>query len=505
MNTKSNSILKKEFIIQFFLLISLLILIAICSLKLYFRIDTTKQKAYSLSKYTLELLDNLNGTVTITWFKSNSIENFFPNLKYLADILYEYQNYAGEKFMFTKKDTSELSEEAIKKLGLIPRQVESSNSVAKSLYTLYSALMIEYNGETRIIPFIDDIDILEYDIARFIIDMQNIVSKKVTIIAPPNSLDSNYKYILPWLDYAGIKAEILQLPAQNIPENIPLLVIGSDYIDFSTVVAIDVFLQKNGRAIFFTSGNTVGVNGNWKATPKANDFLLDMLAHYGFYVNANLILDLSNFSLTMKSVDNSGAKTINYPFWIELLYDGTKKNHVLFSGIFSSYKHLQHFWPSSISYEENKNIIPLAFTSPNSFTMTERYDTDPFGNQLSLFATAEKQREPVVAERIQPTPIIVVADEYMISTAIDYTNSAVNIDFMINCIEHLLGLDDLTLLKNKQHSALPFKNFNTQEELQTRITVSRIISLIVLPLIILIMGGYVFFTERKKKWTLQKI
>lgn len=491
-----------EYRIQFILFILILILISVCSSKLYFRIDTTKQKAYSLSGYTYEMLDNLTGTVTLTWFRSDRLESFFPSLKYLADVIYEYQNYSGAQFIFNKKNISELSEEAIKKIGIIPRQIKSQSTSAETLYTIYSGLMIEYNGETRVIPFVDDIDILEYDIARFVFEMQNTSGetgsvKKISVIVPPNSLESDYRYILPWLEYAGITAEILTLPIENIPEGNPLLVIGSDYIDFSTAAAIDVFLQKHGRAVFFVSGNTIDVTGNWKAVPKVKDFLLDVLAHNGFYINSDLVLDSSNFRITMNSLDNTGVKVINYPFWIQLRYEGIAKNNPVFSGIFTGYKYLQTFWPSSLSFDETKKITPLAFTTLNSFKMIEKYDTEPFNNQFALFSTAEKKPEAIIVERAMPAPVIVVSDEYMVSTAIDYTGSSVNLDFMINCIEHLFGLDELLVLKNKQHSALPFKTFSEQDEFNFIIKSARIISLILLPLIILSSGIYSFIRGRK--------
>lgn len=491
-----------EYKIQFILFIILLILLSVCSSKFYFRIDTTGQKAYSLSGYTYEMLDNLTGAVTVTWFKSEHLESFFPSLKYLADVIYEYQNYSGSKFIFNKKNISELSEEAIKKIDIIPRQIKSQSASTETLYTVYSGLMIEYNGKTRIIPFVDDIDILEYDIARFIYAMHDASAeteneKKISVIVPPNSLETDYRYILPWLEYAGITAEVLTLPIENISEDQPLLVIGSDYIDFSTAAAIDVFLQKHGKAVFFVSGNTVDVKGNWKAAPKIKDFLLDVLAHNGFYINNDLILDSSNFRITMNSVDNSGIKMINYPFWIQLRYEGIAKNNPLFSGIFTGYKYLQTFWPSSLSFDETKKIDPIAFTTSHSFKMMEKYDTDPFNNQLSLFSTAEKKAEAIITERILPSPVIVISDEYMLSTAIDYTGSSVNLDFMINCIEHLFGLDELLVLKNKQHTALPFKTFTDQDEFNFIINSARIISLIVLPFVILCAGIYSFIRGRK--------
>lgn len=494
--------LKKIYSFQFFLFCFAIFLSALLSEKRYIRIDTTEQKVYSLSEYTFELLNDLNGTVNVTWFKSNNVESFFPSLKYLTDTVTEYQIHSNGKIIFTKKNTEELSEEAIKKIGLVPRQVESQNSSIRTLYTLYSGLLLEYNGKARVIPFVDDIDILEYDIDRLISDMKSLdYNKIIAVIAPPGSLENDYGYIIPWLEYAGFKVEVLNLPMENISENVPLLIIGSAYIDSTSAAAIDVFLQKRGRAVFFVSGNTVDTKGNWKAVPKTNDFLLDVLARNGFYIHSNLVLDLANFRITMNATDNSGIKTINYPFWISLQYTGIEKNNPIFAGIFSGNKNLQTFWPSSLSIDEDKNreLKIIAKTTSNSITMINDYDTDPFSTQLSLFSKMEKNAEAVIAERIKPSPVVVISDEYMLSDAVNYTGSAFNLDFMINCIEHICGYDSLILLKNKKHTSFPFKQFSDVSDFNSIVTMARFVSLIALPLIIVFAGCINFIFQRRRK------
>ena len=290
---------------------------------------------------------------------------------------------------------------------------------------------------------------------------------------------------------------ILQLPLDDIPAEIPLLVIGSDYIDFSSAAAIDVFLKKEGRAVFFVSGNKIDTKQKWMAAPKTKDFLLDMLAGCGFYIQSNLILSPVNFRLVLSAVDNTGAKTVNYPFWIKLLQNNTEK----LNPIFAAYKPLQTFWPSSIIIDTDKNkaVKTLAAADPDSVTMVDSYDTDPFGNQMRLFANSEKAPETVIAGYEKPSRVIVISDEYMISRLIDYTGSFYNLDFLINCVEYICGKDNLVLLKNKKHTALPFKRFDDNTEFNAVVFMARLISFVILPAGILILGAFMFITQRRQK------
>lgn len=494
--------MKKEYRLQFFLFVTALTFTALISLKLYFRIDATKEKTYTLSAHTRELLDGLDGMVQVTWFKSGNVYSFFPSLRYLSDMLTEYALHSDGKLLVSEKSTESLSEEAVNRLGLVPRQIETQDKSAAALYTVYSGLMIEYKGQTRLIPFIDDIDILEYDVARFISDIEaavqgNVFERNIAVLAPPGSLETDYAYVYAWLEYAGFQVHILQTPLDDISAEIPLLVIGSDYIDFSSAAAIDVFLKKEGMAVFFVSGNKIDTKQKWTAAPKTKDFLLDMLAGCGFYIQSNLILDPVNFRLVMSAVDNTGAKTVNYPFWIRILQSGVEKTNP----VFAAYSPLQMFWPSSITADtgKNKTVKTLAVTSPDSAVMVESYDTDPFGNQMKLFEASEKASETVIAGYEKPSRVIVISDEYMISRLIDYTGSFYNLDFLINCIEYICGKDNLVLLKNKKHTALPFKRFDDNAEFNAVVFMARLISFVFLPALIVSLGAFMFVAQRRKK------
>ncbi len=494
--------MKKKYIYEFLLSLTAMILLAVISNRLYFRVDTTEQKLYTLSDYTENMIAGLDSTVQITWFKSENVFSFFPSLKYLEDMLNEYSLYGDAKILIAEKNTGELSDEAIQQLGIVPRQIQSKNINSQTVYSIYSALMIEYKGETRIIPFIDDIDILEYDIARFIEDINLTINnqankKTIALIAPPNSLEGDYRFVLPWLDYAGFNVLPLKLPIQNIPANIPLMVIGSDYLDFSSATAIDIFLEKQGSAVFFVSGNTVNYKGDWKAKAKLDDYLLPVLARQGFSINSDLVMDLINFRIEMSAQNNSGSKFVNYPFWLQILPATIKKDNPLFS----AYKNLQCFWPSSLSLEENLTR-PLASTTKKAVSMIDNYDTDPFGKQLSFFGGDNAGERIIIAENKSDknkNRILVISDEYMISNAIDFTGTSYNMDFMVNCVEYIFAKDALISLKNKQHTAKPFKKFEDNNEFTSIVFKSRLFNLIILPLCILAFGIYIFISNRKGK------
>ena len=98
----------------------------------------TRQHTYSLSAYTRSILNSLEGTVTITWFRSYNIDGFLPSLQYVEDILAEYQRTADGRCLVLYKDTEELSPQQLNQLGIVARQIERNSNNTQVLQNLYS-------------------------------------------------------------------------------------------------------------------------------------------------------------------------------------------------------------------------------------------------------------------------------------------------------------------------------------------------------------------------------
>jgi len=508
----------KEYRIQAILLGAIVLTAALLSQRLYARLDMTKQQTYSLSAYTRSILNSLEGTVTITWFRSYNIDGYLPSLQYVEDILAEYQRTADGRCLVLYKDTEKLSPQQLNQLGIVARQIERNSSNTQVLQNLYSGLLCEYRGESRVIPFLADIYTLEADIARFITEMNQDaqgrkLDRSVYVALPEGSAESgtagNYKYVQPWLEYAGFVPITLTKPYPELHPEIPLLVIGSSYFDADMLTAVDTFINRHGSAVFFVSANTVDIGGNWEATPKQDDGLLGLLARSGFAVQSNLVMDPMNFRMTLPAADGSQYEHINYPFWVQVLRQDTEAiPPLLFAG-----KPVQFFWPSELvcTATRGKTPVPLLASSTRSAPQQPPYNTDPHGTQLAAAANGEHEAYPLAAfsERGVNTisgigsadnaRLLVVADEYCVSSAVEYTNSDANLDFMVNAMYWIARQDALLQLKNKQPAVLPFRYFESDAAFNRIIAVSRILNLALVPLLIIGAGVALYIIRRRKR------
>ena len=479
--------MKNEYKLRFVLLTSLLCLFLCLSNIWYLRCDVTKKKIYTLSAYTKELLKSIDSTLQISWFRSSNISSFASETQYLYDLLKEFELLGCAVKLY---NTDEIEEKKLYDLGLTSQSVQTMTMHGTTTQNIYSGIVIQLRGLTRVIPFIASISNLEYDIDNFILQLDDEYRKvpnRVAILS-----DGNQDYVKRWLEYAGFTVSQLSLPLkEELKVDIPLIVIGSKYIDKEVASYIDVFLKKKGHAVFFVSGNTVDVKGDWTARKKANDALIEMLALHGIEIASNLVLDIANYPIKMTTEDGSNTQTINYPFWPTILQENIDLKNSLSSGVAS----LQTFWPSSIIL--NDKWKELATTTKEGIVLDKDYNTDPFANLFSLFSQMKKKKRCVVAYRENTQRVVVISDENMVGNAIEYTDSSSNLEFAVNCVQWVSNKDKLLELKNKKHILTPFKFLN-DEDVYSIVRRARIICFAIVPLLILAGAIYFFISKRLK-------
>lgn len=477
--------------IRTFLFAGILALAALLAAKYHFRIDLTDARTYTVSKYTASCLASLDATASVTWYRSPALARLFPSAAIVEDMLEEYRIASDGRFSWKIVSASGSDSATLRSLGLIPRQISLTGNDGSETRDVYSGLIIEYKGRRKSIPFIFDSRKIEYDLTRTIIDLEaeSDGSRKRVQLAYGTSSE-RYAYVRPWLEYAGFSVDIATLPVSALDASIPLLVIGSQSVDAQTATAIDAFLSAGGNAAFFVSGTSVDIAHNWKARPKEHDAVLELLQGRGISIRRELILDASNFRMTMPSLDNSTYEYVDYPFWVTVKPSGN--GDILLSGIGS----LQFFWPSPISIAPSaqSRFREVAHSGEKSIVMIEPFDTNPFGKQTELFSARTGSPKPMCVAGDQAGRLVVVPDEYFPSSMIDYTASDENLDFMVNCAEWISGKDSLIALKDK--AAIDSATMRTNPR---QLTISRAVNLVLIPACVLICALAVFMVRRRKR------
>lgn len=251
-------------------LLAVIIIVNFVASSLYLRWDITEAKTYSLTEGTKKMLSNLDRDVTIKLFYSSSLPGQPSYIKAFAgrvkDLLKEYENNSKGalklEILDPKLDSDE--EEWALKYGL--RRVSLSQSPDSEGF-FYFGIVAESLDQNTSLPVVDISRerYLEYDVSQLIYQVLHPQKKVIGIIStlPVTGTDKQDMYGAnskgvqqPWFIVNELKRNYvvrnIRPQEGKIPEDIDLLMVihPKEWPD-DTMVAIDQFIMKGGKVIFF--------------------------------------------------------------------------------------------------------------------------------------------------------------------------------------------------------------------------------------------------------------
>jgi ABC-type uncharacterized transport system involved in gliding motility auxiliary subunit len=159
---------------------------------LFFRIDLTKNKIYSLSKASKKVVSNLSEPLTINVFFTKNLPAPHNNTeRYLHDLLEEYAIHANQYFNYRFYDVSPESDKIKKKsehnrelannYGIRPVQIQAFEKDEVKFKNAYMGLVLIHGDLIERIPTITTINGLEYKLTTVIKKLNNKVSALLSL------------------------------------------------------------------------------------------------------------------------------------------------------------------------------------------------------------------------------------------------------------------------------------------------------------------------------------
>lgn len=478
------------------------------------RIDLTESKLFSVSKVSEEIIDSINQPLQIRYYVSPELTQLYPQVRDVKEYLRAYSSKTKHIGLEIIDPEKEGSTELLDSLGLKSQQIQTSKGSTTSFVTVYSSIVLEYLNKFEVIPFLLSASSLEFDLTNRINQLLTTVKPSVYLYFGKNlSLESDYSYVVPWLEASGYSVILCNTDVSNLTDlKSPLIVFGSQVED-EQLISIESFIMKGGRALFCVSGNDTAIYSDWYSMPIENNNLLSMLSYWGFSIEEGLLMDIANYRITMQSSDGLSWDYINYPLWVSILPQYTYQHPITqgFSG-------LELYWasPMTIFSTEHSLVTPIITSSPLSFIQkpiddsSSFYVTDPYTLKKMSFSSEETYTQPVVAilegsvsgyfspNRSEKTAIIVIPDQWVFSNLVEYTNSAYNLDILVNSVLYLSHEEALLSIKNKENTLTSLYKITDNVIFNRLKNIAYIITLGLIPLCILLIPIAVFFYRRKK-------
>ena len=498
------------------------ILIMLNGSRWYTRIDFSKNKTYSISKYTKSLIGRIESPVKITYYRSSSIAKLYPQIRDVADFLTEYASQSRKISLIIKDpDKDAATRTMLENYGISSQQLRTVSGTSTEYLTVYSAIVIEMEGNAETITFTMAANSLEYDLDGRLRHLISGQARTVNIIVGNGlSLADDYGYVVPWLQSQGFVCNAIYVDDPGFEGELeastgPLFVIGDSEIKIEQAIAIeDYILSGKGTALFAISPYVTDIENSWYMTQAPRTNLVELIEHWGVIFLPRIAADISCARITMYADDNSQTKLLNYPLWISLLQ---QKNSPLGMTL---------FWPTALDLADNPDIIPYLTTSPASYffepdlqSKDKLIETNPFilneAVSTSGVTTSSPRGTQIIGAQItgpleglyttghtENQNIIVIPDQYFVSTLMNgyiggETGDYRNFEFLTNTLLKLNGEEELATLQSRATRDTSLYKVTDLVQFNTLRLITFIVLFVILPLSILAAG--VILNVRKEK------
>lgn len=497
--------------IKFICIFIFAVLIVLNGNRWYLRLDFSKNKTYSASKYTKQLVKQIDRPVKITYYRSSSISKLYPQIRDVSDFLNEYSSLNKNITLLIKDpDKDEKIQNLLENYGIASQQLRSVKNTSTEYTNVYSAIIIECDGNTEIIPFTMAANTLEYDIDGRIKHLISGISRNVNIIIGNGmNLNEDYSYVIPWLSSQGFLCNPLFIEDPLFADELnncsgPLLVIGDSNLKIDAAIAIEAYiLNGKGNALFMVSPFSVNIEEDWNLTANKFTNIIEMIENWGVIFTDRIGADISCSRITMYS-DDQHTEVLNYPLWPSLLQQQNAPLGITL------------FWPTVLE-TENPYLVSsqMAYNYQTDKNSPQKLiETNPFILRTTTSADKEKGIQILGANitgplnglynlsHIENSNLIIIPDQYFINSLMTGYNGGEtgdyrNFEFTTNCLLKLNGEEELAKLQSRTNRDTSFYKITDTSLFIKLQFILYLILLVLIPLFIIV-TGVVFYVKKER-------
>ncbi len=200
---------------KFLIYLVVVVLLNIAGITLFFRLDLTSNKIYSLSEASRKVVSTLSEPLTIKVFFSSNLPAPYNNVeRYLHDLLEEYAVAGGRYFNYQfynvsgeESKNSEENQTLAKSYGVHPVQIQNIEQDEVKFQTAYMGIALIHGDIVEPIPMITSTGGLEYQITSTVRKMNNKISALLRLedrISVKLVLSSSLKIVGPYMNISGL-------------------------------------------------------------------------------------------------------------------------------------------------------------------------------------------------------------------------------------------------------------------------------------------------------------
>lgn len=335
----------RQHLFQYIILITVIIIVTVVSSKVFFRVDLTSEKRYTLSNSTKDVLRQLEAPVYFRVYLAGDLPPDFVRFQQtIKEMLDEFRAYAGENVQYDFINLYEEKDEALRnqtiyniyKKGLRVTSVKMKDEEGGSSdKTIFPGAIVNYRGLEFPVNFLknnpalpsevnlsNSIQSLEYEFSRALHSLTVTDVPKIAFVEGHGELDS-----LQTFSIMNELKNFFQVDRGYINGNTEVLsgyeavIIAQPTHPFSEAdkFAIDQYIMKGGKVLWFLDPAITLPDSlsNGMTISLANPLNIeDLLFKYGFRIDFNIVTDLQcNYIPVNIGVDAASEDTEMRP-WV---------------------------------------------------------------------------------------------------------------------------------------------------------------------------------------------
>jgi gliding-associated putative ABC transporter substrate-binding component GldG len=523
---------KRAEIVVFLLGLAIILLAALNSSRYFARLDLTENKAFSISRVSRKLFQEIPEQVYITYYVSEKLRKLYAFPQAIEDLLLEYAAYSRGRIRVESVDPLAVGEVTrAEQFGVFPQQIEVVERDQRSLAKIYTGIVIQYLDRHETIPLVARTDALEYELTSRIRKVVSGEERVVGILLGDAQRDLQQEYGR-LTNALSADFRVLPLrPGEDVPAEVDVLfVIGNSDLGEFDLFPIDQYLMRGGRALFAVDGVRVDFLRGLIATKIKDNPTLEMLASYGVKVEAELVADkyCQNFRLPTQVFGQVMWQVLDkYPYWVTVAGQFASRDNP----ITARFNGLDLYWasPLTLSAKGGATAEALATTTPDGWTLDEEpFDTNPEAARMLLFTEPENKGSRVLAaslrgelgswfrgkaipkregesrswqsivETVKDARLVVVGDADFTSNLVDFTEAEYNMSFLSNTAEWLSNSEDLLAIKTRLARDVRLNRIQEPARRLAAALTTQIVNVAVIPLAVIAFGIIRLLLRRKK-------
>ncbi len=462
MNTK-----KTQATVRALLILGILVLINFISIRLFARLDLTKQKVYTLSEASKKLVQSLDDRVTVkAYFTEDLPAPYNNNRRMVLDILNEYKAYAGGNLQYEFiNPQGDKGEQEAQQRGIAPVQVQVVNQDRLEVKRGYLGLVMLYEDKKETIPVVQNLSTLEYYISSAIKRLTTRTKKKIGYTTGHQEAELSSMNQAQQAIAAQYELVPIDLSKNNpVPSDIAALLVISPQSKFadSSKYQLDQYIMRGGKIAFLL--NKVNANLQMRFGQPIELGLEDLLEQYGVRINPDMVRDAQCANISVRQQQGAFIFQSQIPFPYLPIASNFSRENTIVKDLQNLLFHFVSSIDTSLAASKGLKLEVLVKSSKRSGRQTGFMTIDPFqryqasdlaeqgiplacvveGSFKSFFADQRPQAE--LKQSLQNRIVVVGDGDFMKD---EFLGSRENLTFFINIVDYLADDAGLITIRSK--------------------------------------------------------